>query len=231
MKISSNQLGKTLAQTIESACNVGDLGLIPGLGRSPGEGNGNLLQYSCPGNPMDGGAWQAAVHGIIKSWTWLSNWKIYTVSDIQSEITGQAKSQAKNTTHNEKSLFSDLMKYDKSPYSLTYLICLLWHGKLPSGEAHMAKSGGSLSSMALSGLGPANTHRREVVNRPSFAEPEMITALTYPVVVSWEDPNPEDPAKYLHFWYPKPQNYNFLTIYLSLFFFFKENWLLSSGDG
>ena len=40
-----------------SACNAGDLGLIPGLGRSPGEGNGNLLQYSCLENPVDGGAW------------------------------------------------------------------------------------------------------------------------------------------------------------------------------
>ena len=40
-----------------SAYNVGDPGLIPGLGRSPGEGNGNLLQYSCLENPMDGGAW------------------------------------------------------------------------------------------------------------------------------------------------------------------------------
>ena len=42
----------------ESACNVGDLGLIPGLGRSPGEGHGYLLQYSCLENPMDRGAWQ-----------------------------------------------------------------------------------------------------------------------------------------------------------------------------
>ena len=47
----------------ESACNAGDLGLIPGLGRSPGEGNGNPLQYSCLENPMDGGAWWATVHG------------------------------------------------------------------------------------------------------------------------------------------------------------------------
>ena len=50
-----------------SACNVGDLGLIPGLERSLGEGNGNPLQYSCLGNPMDGGAWQATVHGVTKS--------------------------------------------------------------------------------------------------------------------------------------------------------------------
>ena len=42
-----------------SACNVGDLGLIPGSGRSPGEGNGNPLQYSCLENPMDGGTWWA----------------------------------------------------------------------------------------------------------------------------------------------------------------------------
>ena len=50
----------------ESACNAEDLGLIPGLGRSPGEGNGNPLQYSCLGNPMDRGAWQATVHGVTK---------------------------------------------------------------------------------------------------------------------------------------------------------------------
>ena len=46
-----------------SPCNVGDLGSIPGLGRSPGEGNGNPLQYSCLENPMDGGAWWSTVHG------------------------------------------------------------------------------------------------------------------------------------------------------------------------
>ena len=46
----------------ESACNAGDAGSIPGLERSPGEGNGNPLQYSCLGNPMDRGAWQATIH-------------------------------------------------------------------------------------------------------------------------------------------------------------------------
>ena len=45
-----------------------------GLGRAPGEGNGNPLQYSCLENPTDRGAWQATVHGAVKSWTWLSNW-------------------------------------------------------------------------------------------------------------------------------------------------------------
>ena len=48
----------------ESACNVGDLGLIPGLGRSPGEGHGYLLQYSCLENSMDRGAWQLQSMGL-----------------------------------------------------------------------------------------------------------------------------------------------------------------------
>ena len=48
----------------ESAFNAGDPGLIPGSGRSPGEGNDNPFQYSCLGNPMDSGAWQAIVHGV-----------------------------------------------------------------------------------------------------------------------------------------------------------------------
>jgi len=52
-----------------SACNAGDLGSIPGLGRSPGEGNGNPLQYSCLENPMDGEAWWATVHRVAKSQT------------------------------------------------------------------------------------------------------------------------------------------------------------------
>ena len=56
-----------------SAYNAGDPGSIPGLGRSPGEGNGNPRQYSCLENPMDGGAWWAAVHGVAKSQTRLSN--------------------------------------------------------------------------------------------------------------------------------------------------------------
>ena len=50
----------------ESACNAGDLGSIPGSGRSPGEGNGYPLQYCCLENPMDEGAWWATVHGVLK---------------------------------------------------------------------------------------------------------------------------------------------------------------------
>ena len=57
----------------ESACNSGDLGSVPGSGRSPGEGVGNPLQYSCLENFMDRGTWRATVHGVTKSWTRLSD--------------------------------------------------------------------------------------------------------------------------------------------------------------
>ena len=56
----------------EFACNAGDPRMIPGSGRYPGEGNGNLLQYSCLENPMDRGAWWTTVHVVAKSWTRLS---------------------------------------------------------------------------------------------------------------------------------------------------------------
>ena len=56
----------------EFTCNAVNLGLISGLERSPGEGHGNPLQYSGLENPVDGGAWWAAVHGVTKSWTQLS---------------------------------------------------------------------------------------------------------------------------------------------------------------
>ena len=65
---------------------MGDSGSIPRLrlGRSPGEGNGNPLQYSCLENPMDGGAWWAAVHGVAKSWTRLSDFTFtFNVSSEQ----------------------------------------------------------------------------------------------------------------------------------------------------
>ena len=56
----------------ESACNEGEPGSIPGFGRSPGEENGNLLQYSCFENSMHSGAWWVTIDGVTKSWTLLS---------------------------------------------------------------------------------------------------------------------------------------------------------------
>ena len=60
------QAVKNPPAVVETACNSGDPGLIPGLRQSPGEGNGNPLQDSRLGNPMDRGAWCVAVHGVIK---------------------------------------------------------------------------------------------------------------------------------------------------------------------
>ena len=57
---------KNLPVKPETACNARDVSSIPGLGRPPGEGSGNPLQYSCLGNPMVRGAWQATVHGVTE---------------------------------------------------------------------------------------------------------------------------------------------------------------------
>ena len=69
LKFKSNWASLGGSDSKEFACNVGDLGLIPGLGRSPGEGISYALQFSVLGKSMDRGAWQTAVHGIPKSRT------------------------------------------------------------------------------------------------------------------------------------------------------------------
>ena len=69
----------------ESAYNAGDMGLIPGSGRSPGGGNDNPLQYSCQENPKDRGAWRTIVHGVTKSWTQLSSHTHRTITSLPPE--------------------------------------------------------------------------------------------------------------------------------------------------
>ena len=86
----------------ESACNAGDLGSIPGLGRSPGEENGNSFQYSCLENPMDWGAWWATVHGVSKSWTW--QW--LSMHGMVWKRTGEIKSK----------FSANLLRYCNNPY-------------------------------------------------------------------------------------------------------------------
>ena len=72
----------------ESACNAGDSGLIPGLGRSPGEGNGNPLQDYCLENPMDRGAWWATAHVVAKSRTRLSDFKsLHFNEEMRNDVT------------------------------------------------------------------------------------------------------------------------------------------------
>ena len=88
-----------------SACNEGDLGSIPELGRFPGEGNGNPLQYSCLENSMDTEVWWAIVHRATKSQTRLSNWAQHSTSwlwcsnstECPSQNTGQAPPILKRT--------------------------------------------------------------------------------------------------------------------------------------
>ena len=80
----------------ESACNAGDLGLIPRSGRSPGEGNGDPLQYSCLENAMDRGAWWVTVHGVTKSQIRLSDFHLLThtynlASYLQLQVLGLFK--------------------------------------------------------------------------------------------------------------------------------------------
>ena len=75
---SLTDLTSLVAQRVKAfAYNSGDPGLIPGLGRFSGEGNGNPVQYSCLENPMDGGAWQATVHGFAKSQIPLSDFTFF----------------------------------------------------------------------------------------------------------------------------------------------------------
>ena len=72
----SSSGGSVVKKPPARAEDAGDTGSIPWSGRSPGGGNGNPLQHSCLDNPMDRGAWRATVCGVIKSWTWLSDWTL-----------------------------------------------------------------------------------------------------------------------------------------------------------
>ena len=75
----------------ESACNVGDPGLIPGSGRSPGEGNGYQLGYSCLENSMDGRSWWPTVHRVAKNQTWLSEFHLVTEQQQQNKDLSQVR--------------------------------------------------------------------------------------------------------------------------------------------
>ena len=73
----ASQLALVVENLPANAGDVKDSGSVPGSGRSPGEGNGNPLQCSCLENPMDRGAWQAAVYGVEKSWTRLKRFSMH----------------------------------------------------------------------------------------------------------------------------------------------------------
>ena len=95
-----------MTQTVESACSAGDLGLMPGLGRSPGDGNGNPLQYSCLENPVDGGAWQATLHGVAKSRTRLSDFTLlYTLVSFFYVYSNAKQTNKKNQVSNLSKIY------------------------------------------------------------------------------------------------------------------------------
>ena len=79
-------LPRWLSDSLESACNAEDVGSIPCLERSPGEGNGNSLQYSCLENSMERGAWQATVHGVAKSQTRLRDLTTTAMEVIRNSL-------------------------------------------------------------------------------------------------------------------------------------------------
>ena len=91
----------------ESALNEGDLGLIPGLGRCPGEGNGYPLQYSCLENPMDRRACQATVQGVSKSWTHPSDEHFSLFTEYVNA-----------PSHLECSLILNMVRWKRTMYSL-----------------------------------------------------------------------------------------------------------------
>ena len=107
------QIGASLvAQMVESACSAGDLGSILGLGRSPGEGNGNPVQYSCFENYMDGGAWQATVHGGHK--------ESDPTEQLRARQTNNASSSLLDTSKESKQselLLADIWGHYQSPLS------------------------------------------------------------------------------------------------------------------
>ena len=108
----------------ESACNAGDTGLVPGPLRSPGEGNGNPVQYFCLENPMDRGAWWATVHGAAKSQTRLSDLSIWSLdfcsSLSSSHISRWLKKFKESYLKFSGSAVKDVIKLDKLEFTWSF---------------------------------------------------------------------------------------------------------------
>ena len=118
-----------------NAGDVRDPGSIPGSGISPGEGNGNPLQYSCLENPTDRGAWQATVHRIAKSWIWLK-WlsmhkpggqNIRRQLPLKRQLTTQQAMPGRATCRSARD--SQEAKGGRENSGQEYLLCFPWEGK------------------------------------------------------------------------------------------------------
>ena len=120
-----------------SACNAGDPGSIPGLGRSPGEGNSNPLQYSCLENLVDRGGWQAAVHGVTKSQTWLNDFTSPSLQTlkINERFASHHKMGYHCLSHNhEKCLTSFIIgeMQNRTAVCMIFLEKWKWQKKIPN---------------------------------------------------------------------------------------------------
>ena len=115
--------GSVAKNLLVSVGDTGNAGSIPGSGRSPGGGNGNLLQYSCLADPKDRGAWQATVHGTATCQTWLSNWACTWEYQHKSELKGiESKLISWNTSSLlPQSSLSALVSQTTDSQSYTYL--------------------------------------------------------------------------------------------------------------
>ena len=116
----------------ESACNAGDRGLIPRLGRSPGKGNGNPFGYSCLENPMDRGAWRAIVHGLAKSWTQLSDYESESHAVVSNSLQPHGlyspwNSPGKNTGVGCHCLLQEILPTQGSNPGLLHCRQVLYH--------------------------------------------------------------------------------------------------------
>ena len=111
----------------ESACSAGDLGSIPGLGRSPGEGHGNPLQYSCLENSVDRGAWLVIVHEVVKSRTWLSDFHFTSQRGKQGERENRVSSWGGGASKRKHPYLSPRMWKSMCPVSFSTLVRWLWH--------------------------------------------------------------------------------------------------------
>ena len=107
----------------ESTCNVWDPGLTSGSGKCPGEGNGYPLQYSCLENPMDGGAWQATVHGVSKSQTQLSD---FTFTFTQLSLWPEIRNPCMYTLSSQFLWLPGNMSYGGKAYISTQPFSHLW---------------------------------------------------------------------------------------------------------
>ena len=159
-----------------SAYNAGDPGLVPGLGRTPGEGNGNPLQYSCLENPMDRAACQATVSGVTKSWTRLTSLTSLSLDNCcqvhpfqRQEVVLDSSSCASRRWLPTQSLSWFVSLSSSMPFSLKYLLWLFL--KITVSNAHHGSQATFSYSPLLKTVGGSEVY---ISRRPSSLSPGFL---------------------------------------------------------